>query len=65
MATDTSAGQLNQDFALIRQKIMEGERPKFEDSTAPVESVVRAADCLSKFDSCMQVPRPLQGVREP
>jgi len=29
--------QLNQDFALIRQKIMEGERPKFEDSTAPVE----------------------------
>jgi hypothetical protein len=31
------ARQLNQDFALIRQKIIEGERPKFEDPTAPAE----------------------------
>ena len=43
---DTATGQLNQDFALIRQKIMEGERPKFEDPTAPVESVVTMPHCL-------------------
>jgi hypothetical protein len=34
---DSFTEQLNQDWAIIRQKIMEGERPKFEDPTAPAE----------------------------
>jgi hypothetical protein len=58
------APQLNQDFALIRQKIMEGERPKFEDPTAPAESAVFFVDCVLIFDAT-QVPRPVQGVCEP
>ena len=37
--SDASGAQLNQDFDLIRQKIIAGERPIFEDTTAPAESV--------------------------
>ena len=36
---EVSVVQLNQDFDLIRQKIIAGERPKFDDVTAPAESV--------------------------
>ncbi len=48
---DMTAGQLNQDFPLIREQIMKGLRPKFEDATAPLESVVSAENCSMNFDS--------------
>ena len=60
-----SVGQLNQDFDLIRQKIIAGERPKFDDVTAPAESVfLSLLKCLLHFDA-LQVPAALQVLCAP
>ena len=61
---EVSVVQLNQDFDLIRQKIIAGERPKFDDVTAPAESVFFLLKCPLHFDA-LQVPGALQVMCAP
>ena len=64
VSVEIDFGQLGQDFPVIRQKIIEGERPKFEDPTAPAESVVLHFRLFSNLIA-RQISGPLQVLCEP